>query len=166
MKPPSRYKTAAGWLAAAIVAVGAFEGYSATAYPDIIGVPTICYGETKGVKLGDYATREQCDEKLAKRLEEFNSGVNRCLHSAPLSDNQRVAFVSLAYNVGVNAFCSSSIPRRIAAGDYAGACNVIMGFNGVCVQRNLTGKCIKKKVIQGLVNRRTVERDLCLKEAA
>lgn len=164
MKPTPAHKKAVGWLAAAIVAVGAFEGYSAFAYPDIIGVPTICYGETKGVKLGDYSTREQCDEKLAKRLMEFNSGVNRCLHSAPLTDNQRVAFVSLAYNIGVTAFCASSIPKRITAGDYVGACNTIMDFNRVCVQHNLTGKCVKKKVIQGLVNRRTVERDLCLKE--
>lgn len=155
------HKGKAAWLVAAIVAIGAFEGYSATAYPDIIGIPTICYGETKGVKLGDYSTREQCDAKLSKRLVEFNEGINKCI-KVPLTDNQRVAFVSLAYNVGVPAFCSSSIPRRINAGDSVGACRVLLDFNGVCIQRNLSGKCIQKRVVQGLVNRRMKENQLCL----
>ena len=158
------HKGKAAWLAVAITAIGLYEGYSAKAYPDIIGVPTICYGETKGVKLGDYATREQCDAKLAKRLVEFNEGINKCI-KVPLPDSRRVAFVSLAYNVGVPAFCSSSIPRRINAGDIAGACATLLDFNGICVQRNLSGKCIKKRIVQGLVNRRIKENELCLKDS-
>lgn len=144
-------KAKAGWLALAIACVGAYEGYSAVAYPDIIGVPTICYGETKGVKLGDMASREQCDEKLSARLMEFNAGVDSCVR-VPLPDARRVAFVSLAYNVGVQTFCRSTTVRKINAGDVRGACDAMLLFNRA-----------GGKVAPGLTKRRESERVLCLK---
>ena len=140
----------ASWVSAAIVVVGAFEGYSATAYPDIIGVPTICYGETKGVHLGDKATRAQCDEKLSSRLVEFNEGVNSCIN-VDLPDSRRVAFVSLAYNIGTAAFCKSTVVRKINAGDVAGSCDAILMWNKA-------GGSVRN----GLTQRRKKERELCL----
>ena len=140
----------ASWIAAAIVVVGAFEGYSATAYPDIIGVPTICYGETKGVHLGDKATRAQCDEKLSSRLVEFNEGVSSCIN-VDLPDSRRVAFVSLAYNIGTAAFCKSTVVRKINAGDVAGSCDAILMWNKA-------GGSVRN----GLTQRRKKERELCL----
>lgn len=148
---PNQKKTA-GWLALAIAVVGAYEGYSATAYPDIVGVPTICYGETKNVKLGQTATKEQCDAQLSARLVEFNQGVESCI-TRPLRDNERVAFVSLSYNIGVAAFCKSTVVRRFNAGDKAGACDAILMWNRA-----------GGKVVQGLVNRRQKERELCLRD--
>lgn len=140
----------ASWLAAAIAVVGAFEGYSATAYPDIIGVPTICYGETKGVHLGDKATRAQCDEKLSSRLVEFNEGVSSCIN-VDLPDSRRVAFVSLAYNIGTAAFCKSTVVRKINAGDVAGSCDAILMWNKA-------GGSVRN----GLTQRRKKEREMCL----
>jgi len=140
----------ASWVAAAIVVVGAFEGYSATAYPDIIGVPTICYGETKGVHLGDKATRAQCDEKLSSRLVEFNEGVSSCIN-VDLPDSRRVAFVSLAYNIGTAAFCKSTVVRKINAGDVAGSCDAILMWNKA-------GGSVRN----GLTQRRKKEREMCL----
>jgi len=140
----------ASWVAAAIVVVGAFEGYSATAYPDIIGVPTICYGETKGVHLGDKATRAQCDEKLSSRLVEFNAGVSSCIN-VDLPDSRRVAFVSLAYNIGTAAFCKSTVVRKINAGDVAGSCDAILMWNKA-------GGSVRN----GLTQRRKKEREMCL----
>ena len=142
----------AGWLAIAIAAVGAYEGLSLKAYPDIVGVPTICYGETKNVKLGQTATKEDCDSQLSARLIEFNQGVESCI-TRPLRDNERVAFVSLAYNIGVGAFCQSTVVRRFNAGDKAGACDAILMWNRA-----------GGKVVQGLVNRRVKEREMCLKD--
>lgn len=144
-------KAKAGWLALAVAAVGVYEGFSATAYPDIIGVPTICYGETMGVKLGEKATREQCDEKLSARLAEFNSGVDSCVHVV-LPDTRRVAFVSLAYNIGIPAFCRSTTVRKINAGDVPGACDAMLLFNRA-----------GGKVVAGLTKRRQSEREMCLK---
>ena len=142
----------AGWLAIAIAVVGAYEGISLTAYPDIVGVPTICYGETKNVKLGQTATKEQCDSQLSARLVEFNQGVESCV-TRPMRDNERVAFVSLSYNIGVDAFCKSTVVRRFNAGDKAGACDAILMWNKA-----------GGKVVQGLVNRRQKEREICLKD--
>ena len=142
----------AGWLAIAIAVVGAYEGLSLTAYPDIVGVPTICYGETKNVKLGQTATKEQCDSQLSARLVEFNQGVESCV-TRPMRDNERVAFVSLSYNIGVAAFCKSTVVRRFNAGDKTGACDAILMWNRA-----------GGKVVQGLVNRRQKEREICLKD--
>lgn len=44
---------AAAALAIAIPLVGHFEGLCTTAYLDAVNVPTICFGETRGVHLGD-----------------------------------------------------------------------------------------------------------------
>ena len=142
----------AGWLAIAIAVVGAYEGLSLTAYPDIVGVPTICYGETKNVKLGQTATKEQCDSQLSARLVEFNQGVESCV-TRPMRDNERVAFVSLSYNIGVAAFCKSTVVRRFNAGDKTGACDAILMWNRA-----------GGNVVQGLVNRRQKEREICLKD--
>ena len=140
----------ASWVALAIAVVGAFEGYSATAYPDVIGVPTICYGETKGVHLGDKATRAQCGEKLSSRLVEFNEGVSSCIN-VDLPDSRRVAFVSLAYNIGTAAFCKSTVVRKINAGDVAGSCDAILMWNKA-------GGSVRN----GLTQRRKKEREMCL----
>ena len=139
------------WLAIAVSAVCAYEGLSLTEYPDIAGIPTICYGETKGVHKGDTATKDQCDAKLAARLVEFNEGVNSCV-TANLTDTQRAAMVSLSYNIGVSAFCKSTVVRRINASDVVGACNAILMWDRV-----------KGVRVQGLTNRREKEREMCLK---
>lgn len=142
----------AGWLAIAIAAVGAYEGLRLNSYPDVVNVATICYGETQNVKLGQTATKEDCDAKLAARLVEFNDGVNSCV-TWNLRDNERAASVSLAYNIGVDAFCKSTVVRRFNAGDKAGACDAFLMWNKA-----------GGKVVQGLVNRRQKEREMCLKD--
>lgn len=153
--PPNRAaqaKKAGAWLAIALAAVAVYEGLSLTEYPDIGGVPTICYGETKGVKPGDVATKEQCDEKLSARLVEFNEGISSCVN-AELPDTRRAAFLSLAYNVGIGAFCNSTVVRKINAGDVYGACDAILMWDKV-----------KGRVVRGLTVRRQKERELCLKD--
>lgn len=46
------------------------EGLSLTAYKDSAGVPTICYGETKGVKMG----RESHSERLSEATDRISRG--------------------------------------------------------------------------------------------
>src|SRR5690606_26518892 len=55
-------KIAGGVIAAAVSLVAAYEGRSLVAYLDPVSIPTICEGYTHGVKMGDVATPEQCDE--------------------------------------------------------------------------------------------------------
>ena len=140
----------AGAMAIALAAVAGFEGFARTTYPDVGGVPTYCYGETQGAEWGKTYSKEQCDEQLSRRLVEFNRGVDSCV-TAALPDTRRAAFVSLAYNIGVGAFCKSTVVRRINAGDVAGACDAMLMWNKV-----------NGIVWRGLSERRKQERELCL----
>lgn len=145
---------AAGALAMAIAFVGMWEGKELRAYQDIVGVWTICYGETRGVRPGDVATGAQCDAQLAKALDEYNAGLNGCL-TATVPDKVRVALVSWAYNVGVGAACSSTLVKLANVGDLVGACNQLPRWN------RAGGREVK-----GLTNRRLAEQKLCLEGAA
>lgn len=150
-----RRRTAAGaGLGAALALAAAFiapwEGVELRAYRDIVGVPTICYGETRGVQMGDTATLAECQTQLAKAVADFERGIRPCL-PATLPDKTRAAFVSAAYNIGTAAFCRSSMSRRALAGDLPGACDALRMWNKA-----------GGKVVRGLTNRREAERKLCL----
>lgn len=140
----------AGAIAIAAALVSVAEGLVLSTYPDVGGVPTYCYGETKGAEWGKTYTKEQCDEKLSARLVEFNTGVNSCV-VVELPDTRRAALVSLAYNIGVDAFCRSTVVRKLNAGDVQGGCDAMLMWNKV-----------KGVVWRGLTNRRIKERGLCL----
>lgn len=145
---------AAGGIALAVSFVGAWEGLRLTAYPDRIAgnIPTVCYGETRGVKLGDTYTKAECDTMLAKALVDFESGLDRCMKPpAPLSLQTKVAFVSWAYNVGTGAACKSTLVKMVNRGETRSACDQLLRWT------KAGGKAVK-----GLVNRRNAERELCI----
>lgn len=145
--------TAAGVLAGSFV--GGWEGKRNRAYYDIVGVKTICYGETRGVEMGDVKTDAECMEMLGAALVDFEQGMRKCLGAAAdtVPDGTYVAFLSLAYNVGTGAFCRSTVVRRAVAGDLRGACNAILAFNRA-----------GGRVVYGLQRRRAAERELCLRD--
>lgn len=145
----------AGSAAAAALAVSlvaGWEGLSLTAYPDRLAndLPTVCYGETRGVKLGDRYTKADCDEMLMRGLIQFEAGLDRCL-TATMPDKTKVALVSWSWNVGVGAACKSTLVRKANDGDLVGACNELPKWNRA-----------SGKVVRGLTNRRAAERKLCL----
>lgn len=119
------------------------------AYLDPVGYPTLCFGETRGVKMGDTSTPDECKSLLSSRLQEFNAGVSRCI-KADMSPSRRAAVVSFSYNVGVGAFCSSTFARKLNAGDPT-ACDELLRWT-----------MAKGVVLPGLVKRREQERALCL----
>lgn len=148
----NRLKKGAAATALAVLLVGGFEGLRLYSYPDIIGVWTACYGETSGIHPGMRFTKAQCDAKLAESLAGHEKGMRSCLATPDsLPDKVYVAELSLAYNIGVTAFCRSSIARKTNAGDLRGACDAIPLYNRA-----------GGRIIPGLVNRRTKERLFCL----
>lgn len=108
-----------------------WEGKENVAYHDIVGVLTVCYGETEGVTPGMRATDAQCDAMLEKRLtEDFYRPLTRCIggfDAKPLS--WRAAILSLSYNVGTPAVCRSTAAKRGRQGDYRGSCEAMTWFN-------------------------------------
>ena len=138
--------------AAAIALVGGYEGLRLKSYPDIVGVWTACYGETRNIKPGMKLTKPQCDQMLADRLVEFEQGMRKCLAKPDaLPIQPYISFVSLSYNIGTGAFCRSTVVRKVNAGDLRGSCDAILLFNKA-----------GGRVVKGLVNRRADERKLCL----
>jgi lysozyme len=142
--------TVAGSLAVGII--GGYEGLRTHAYRDVVGVPTVCFGETRGVKMGDVYTVDECKAMLGDALIEFETGMRKCMiRPDSVPDKPYVAFLSFTYNVGVGAFCKSTLARKVNSGDLRGACNELPKWNRA-----------GGRVIRGLTIRRAEERKLCL----
>ncbi len=129
------------------------------AYRDIVGVPTICFGETKGVRIGQRATDKECRQKLKSRLAgSFRAGLHRYFSEETkaqrLTPERDAAYVSLAYNVGVRGAGKSTAVRRLNKGNILGGCRAIGWWNKA-----------GGRVVRGLVNRRSEEVALCLRGA-
>lgn len=142
-------------LAAAVAAVGGYEGLRTKAYKDPVGVPTICYGETLGVKLGQVKTVAECKAMLKKRLVQFEQGMSKCIvNPENIPDKSYIAFLSLTYNIGTGGFCKSTLVKKLNKNDLIGACNEIPKFNRA-----------GGKVLKGLTERRATEKKTCLEGA-
>ena len=88
-----------------------FEGYRNTAYLDPVGIWTIGYGHTRGVKEGDTVTEEEADILLQSDLEAAENTVNAT--GLKLSQLQFDALVSLVYNIGSGKFNSSTLLKQL-----------------------------------------------------
>lgn len=102
------------------------EGLSLTAYKDSAGVPTICYGETKGVKMGQRATLSDCQKQLIESAGEHA----KALDGLPmqLSDVALVGALDFTYNVGVAGFNGSAVKRHLKRLDYAAAGKAVLSW--------------------------------------
>lgn len=148
---PPRVARSAKIGALAITLIAGAEGLRTVAYHDPVGIPTICFGETRGVKIGDTATAAECRRILADRLRDFSGEVDACLRPR-VPDETYVAFLSFAYNVGPAAFCRSTLARKANAGDLVGACEEL--------PRWVYARGIR---LPGLAKRRQEELALCLR---
>ncbi len=138
-----------GALALAMPVVAFYEGNRLSAYRDPVGIPTICYGSTSGVRMGQTKTQAECDALLAAELGEAIAAVDR-LSRQPQPDTRRAALGSFVYNVGPGAFERSTLLRKLNAGDVAGACAELSRWVYAGGTR-----------LTGLVRRRAAERELC-----
>ncbi|MGH6871796.1 MAG: lysozyme [Rhizomicrobium sp.] len=133
-----------------------FEGFRAKPYLDSVGVATIGYGtisypDGRGVTMHDSAISEtQASEYLG------NDVAGRAARMAPLltraaSLHQAAAMLSLAYNIGVAGFRTSTVLRKFNEGDLQASADAFMMWNKGTVNG-------QKVAIAGLTNRRTQER--------
>ena len=147
--------TALALSAAGLVGLIQHEGYKSAAYIPVPGdVPTIGHGTTRyedgsAVKLGDRVTPERAQVLLRNDASKFERAVKRCA-PVPMYPYEYDAFVSLAYNIGEDAFCRSTLAKKLNALDYAGACREIEKW-----------VYFKGKTLPGLVKRRADERARC-----
>lgn len=142
----------AGTIMLAVPVVSQFEGLWLTAKPDRLahGIPTVCYGETEGVRVGDTYTKAECQEMLANKLPRYLNEIDRCI-KVPVSDRTRASYLSFAYNVGSGGFCGSSALRLLNKGQERASCHALTGWNRAGGQYR-----------QGLANRRSKEEAMCI----
>ena len=111
--------------ATGLIGIASYEGFSEKAYIPIKGdVPTIGFGSTEGVKMGDAITVPQALDRLRRDITVAESAISRCVR-VPLSQGELDAYTSLAFNIGTDAFCRSTLVVKLNGGDYAGACEEI-----------------------------------------
>lgn len=151
LKTAARCAVAAlGISATCLVSIATFEGYKGKAYKDVVGVPTLGFGETKNVKMGDTTTPERALVRLLTSAEEHADRIRKCI-KVPLYQHEFDAYVSFGVNIGTNAFCKSTLVKKLNKGDYAGACAELKRWNKA-----------DGKVFPGLVNRRQKEYEMCM----
>jgi lysozyme len=100
-----------------------FEGCKLEAYPDpgSGGEPwTIGYGHTGGIVAGQKCTLEQAKSWLIEDVRE-SMAVVEGLVKVPMTDEQEMALVDFAFNVGAGNLAHSTLLRLLSKGDFAGA---------------------------------------------
>jgi len=88
----------------ALIGIANHEAFRSRAYDDGVGVQTIGFGTTAGVKPGDTITVERALIRLGQDVGRFESEMRRCIGDVPLYQHEWDAYVSLAYNIGYGGF--------------------------------------------------------------
>jgi GH24 family phage-related lysozyme (muramidase) len=105
-----------------------YEGCELTAYQDQVGVWTIGYGHTKGVRSGMTITQTQADQWLQEDVEEYEAAVTECVQ-ANINNNQFSALVSFSFNLGAFALFESTLLKLLNQGKILEAANEFPRWN-------------------------------------
>lgn len=132
--------------------IAKWEGLSLVAYRDIVGVPTVCYGETRGVTMKDSYTKQQCQDMLMLAVADYYNKLKPYMTNPDIPVGVQASLLELAYNVGIGAAGKSTMMKLANQGKYEQACKEL-------------DKWVKAGggKVKGLVNRRADSKvNLCL----
>ena len=127
------------------------EGFAPTPYFCPAGKRTIGYGHVilPGEEFPSHITEAEATALLIKDLaERFEPAVEK-LVTVDLKQGQFDALISFAFNLGPGNLKSSTLLKKLNAGDYGGAANEFMKWTRAA-----------GKVLPGLVKRRAEEKEL------
>lgn len=123
------------------------------AYKCPAGVWTIGWGSTgRGIREGTVWTQQKADERLQK---DAQAVIDAALKASPIlngTDGKLAAIADFIYNCGIGAYQSSTLKKRIDAGDWLSAVQEIKRWDKA-----------GGKVLPGLVARRKDEAALLVK---
>ncbi|WP_036768629.1 lysozyme [Photorhabdus australis] len=125
-----------------------FEGLRLHAYQCSANVWTIGYGHTAGVRSGDVISAEKADAFLRQDVADAECTINNAVRVS-INQHQFDALVSFVFNLGAGNFRSSTLLKKLNAGDYAGAGSELLRWVNAGGQR-----------LAGLVRRREAEKML------
>ena len=130
--------------------IKSFEGLRLEAYRCPAGIPTIGWGHTKGVRMGQHITREQAEDMLVEDI----APIERLLNALGINFRQCQfdALVSWIFNLGEGNFKQSTLLKKIMAN---------------AKDEEISDEIVKwvyagKKPLPGLMNRRVMEATLFL----
>jgi lysozyme len=135
----------------ALIGLLVAEGYRDHAYIPVAGdVPTIGFGTTENVKMGDKVTVTQALNRAMVDVQKFEGAIKSCV-KVPLHQYEYDAYTSLAYNIGSGAFCRSTLVKLLNQEKYPEACKQILRWD-----------FFKGKPLRGLTVRREKEYQKCI----
>jgi lysozyme len=135
----------------ALIGLLVAEGFRDHAYIPVAGdVPTIGFGTTENVKMGDKVTVTQALNRAMVDVQKFEGAIKSCV-KVPLHQYEYDAYTSLAYNIGSGAFCRSTLVRLLNQQKYEEACKQILRWD-----------FFKGKPLRGLTVRREKEYQQCI----
>jgi lysozyme len=117
------------------------EGCRLEAYQDSVGIWTIGFGHTRGVKQGDVCTAEEAAAWLADDVKTAENCVSGAV-SVELTQGEFDALVSFTFNLGCSALRNSTLLRKLNTADYDGAAAEFAKWNhaGGVVLAGLTAR--------------------------
>lgn len=126
------------------------EGRRYYAYQDVVGVWTVCDGHTgDDIRRGHRYTDKECDALLQSDLRKVAAAIDPLI-KVHVPETTRAALYSFTYNVGSEAFASSTLLKKLNSGDVPDACKELQRWT------HAGGKQWK-----GLITRREIERAVC-----
>lgn len=128
-----------------------FEGFVPKVYKDVAGIDTIGIGTLWKNGMPTEVTHEQAVDLCWKDCEKIVKQVDS-LVTVKLTENQRIALVSFAYNVGTGALASSTLLKFLNQGNYAAAADEFTKWDKAKVNGTLQS-------VTGLYRRRKIERE-------
>lgn len=160
--------SAGGMIAVAIALAANFEGDGPTVrqpdgsvlykvYIDPVGIPTVCRGVTgPDVIKGKLYTRDECTALETKHLRIAEAAAKKVLvHWGEYDIWTQAALVDFTYNTGANNLAASTLAKLFNAGDHDGGCMQLR----LWVKGRVRGQLV---TLNGLVERRGVEQEICL----
>ena len=157
----SRIARSIGGVAAACVIqlATSSEGTIKRTYYDPVPILTACTGHTDPhLRIGQVFTDEECQQFLDMDLTNAARGMQDCTRVL-LHTGELVAYTDFAFNEGIHAFCTSTLARKLNAGDRAGACGELLRWD----KARLNGKQV---TLPGLTVRRHKEYSYCMEGAS
>ncbi|WP_336973403.1 glycoside hydrolase family protein [Sphingobium aromaticiconvertens] len=156
-----------------------WEGMKNVGYLDIAKIPTKCAGDTSDVVVGKMYSDAECQASLTRQATAHVGEVLQCTPQLKGRPQLIRAAGLLTYNIGGPNYCRSTAAARFKAGNFKGGCEAIgpefvvtrndgtkvktTGFINITVGYDKKTRKAILKPVQGLINRRAYERDVCLK---
>lgn len=146
------------------------EGRKLKVYKDSAGIDTVCMGLigpiTKRHPGVDF-TVEECKAAEAAYIAPMVAQMQKCVPEKVRNDmsyGEWVTYGHWAYNTGTSSFCTSSLGRKLSAGDHVGACKAMGAWTYITLKgkkRNCRDADMQR-ICSGIVKRRDLEVSMCL----